>query len=103
MAASLSTAQFAARAPARVASSTSSVARRAALAPQRASAARMAPRTSAAAPLRVSSAVEVAVKPTAPIDGQKTGTSGLRKKVAVFMGENYLANWVQVCPILSLV
>mmetsp|Transcript_8438 Transcript_8438/g.20281 ORF Transcript_8438/g.20281 Transcript_8438/m.20281 type:complete len:562 (+) Transcript_8438:198-1883(+) len=39
----------------------------------------------------------VAVKsvPTAPIEGQKTGTSGLRKKTKVFMGENYLANWVQ--------
>ena len=33
--------------------------------------------------------------PTAPIEGQKTGTSGLRKKTKVFMSENYLANWVQ--------
>jgi len=32
---------------------------------------------------------------TAPIDGQKTGTSGLRKKVAEFKKPNYLANWVQ--------
>ena len=32
---------------------------------------------------------------TQPIEGQKTGTSGLRKKTKVFMGENYLANWVQ--------
>lgn len=31
--------------------------------------------------------------PTQPIEGQKTGTSGLRKKTKVFMGENYLANW----------
>jgi phosphoglucomutase len=35
---------------------------------------------------------EVATK---PISGQKTGTSGLRKKTKEFMSENYLANWVQ--------
>lgn len=35
---------------------------------------------------------EVATK---PIDGQKTGTSGLRKKTKEFMSEHYLANWVQ--------
>lgn len=33
--------------------------------------------------------------PTKPYEGQKTGTSGLRKKTDVFMQENYLANWVQ--------
>ena len=32
---------------------------------------------------------------TAPIEGQKPGTSGLRKKTAVFMGEHYLENFVQ--------
>jgi phosphoglucomutase len=32
---------------------------------------------------------------TTPIEGQKTGTSGLRKKAAVFSEGNYLANWVQ--------
>ena len=32
---------------------------------------------------------------TQPIEGQKPGTSGLRKKTAVFMGEHYLENFVQ--------
>jgi phosphoglucomutase len=39
--------------------------------------------------------LEVATVPTKPIEGQKPGTSGLRKKTKVFMGENYLANFVQ--------
>ena len=32
---------------------------------------------------------------TAPIAGQKPGTSGLRKKTSVFMGRHYLENFVQ--------
>ena len=36
---------------------------------------------------------EVKIISTKPIDGQKTGTSGLRKKTNIFMGEHYLANW----------
>ncbi len=35
------------------------------------------------------------VIPTAPISGQKPGTSGLRKKTAIFMGPHYLENFVQ--------
>ena len=32
---------------------------------------------------------------TQPIEGQKPGTSGLRKKTATFMGPHYLENFVQ--------
>eukprot|EP00178_Gracilaria_changii_P021181 TRINITY_DN63064_c0_g1_i1.p1 TRINITY_DN63064_c0_g1~~TRINITY_DN63064_c0_g1_i1.p1 ORF type:complete len:586 (+),score=125.86 TRINITY_DN63064_c0_g1_i1:57-1814(+) len=43
----------------------------------------------------MSATFSVTCVPTAPIDGQKTGTSGLRKKVTVFQQPNYLHNWVQ--------
>lgn len=33
--------------------------------------------------------------PTEPIEGQKPGTSGLRKKTEIFMGRHYLENFVQ--------
>lgn len=47
--------------------------------------------------LLLNNAMQVPVKdvPTKPIEGQKTGTSGLRKKTKEFMSNNYLGNWVQ--------
>nr|CAB3494910.1 unnamed protein product [Digitaria exilis] len=50
--------------------------------------------SSAGAP-SAAQAFKINLIPTKPVDGQKTGTSGLRKKVKVFQQENYLANWIQ--------
>ena len=39
--------------------------------------------------------MRIEVRPTTPIEGQKPGTSGLRKKTRVFMERNYLENFIQ--------
>ncbi|XP_010536505.1 PREDICTED: phosphoglucomutase, chloroplastic [Tarenaya hassleriana] len=51
--------------------------------------------SSSAAAVAGAQGIKIKSVPTKPIEGQKTGTSGLRKKVKVFMQENYLANWIQ--------
>ncbi|CAH9094302.1 unnamed protein product [Cuscuta epithymum] len=51
--------------------------------------------TSPSATITESQALKINSVPTKPIQGQKTGTSGLRKKTKVFMQDNYLANWIQ--------
>ncbi|KAJ8438038.1 hypothetical protein Cgig2_030019 [Carnegiea gigantea] len=52
-------------------------------------------KASSASSITESESFRITSVPTKPYDGQKTGTSGLRKKVKVFMQENYLANWIQ--------
>ena len=39
--------------------------------------------------------MEIRTVATTPIEGQKPGTSGLRKRVPVFRGPHYLENFVQ--------
>ncbi|XP_011101150.1 phosphoglucomutase, chloroplastic [Sesamum indicum] len=50
---------------------------------------------SSSPPTTIDQELRIKTVPTQPFEGQKTGTSGLRKKVKVFMQENYLANWIQ--------
>eukprot|EP00244_Chara_vulgaris_P002449 TRINITY_DN1433_c0_g1_i3.p1 TRINITY_DN1433_c0_g1~~TRINITY_DN1433_c0_g1_i3.p1 ORF type:complete len:675 (-),score=170.04 TRINITY_DN1433_c0_g1_i3:330-2312(-) len=56
---------------------------------------RVRSRAASSSSVKESEGFEITAVPTSPIEGQKTGTSGLRKKVKVFMQENYLANWIQ--------
>ena len=43
----------------------------------------------------MASPLKVVRVPTSPFQGQKPGTSGLRKATKIFMGENYTENFVQ--------
>lgn len=45
--------------------------------------------------MSVDTASEVVTVPTTPIEGMAPGTSGLRKKVELWMGENYVENFIQ--------
>jgi phosphoglucomutase len=38
---------------------------------------------------------EIVTVPTIPIEGMRPGTSGLRKKVEVWMGPHYVENFIQ--------
>lgn len=38
---------------------------------------------------------QVITVPTNPIEGMRPGTSGLRKKVEVWQGKNYVENFIQ--------